>query len=175
MMARWGKVNMEQLRKLEQRMSRMSKIDTKAFCEECSRELAARLLRLVIPRTPVGKYPPDMGIKGGTLRRGWTAKGENEAMSGGSPNIAQYVATLPVTKKGDSYVVWVYNPVHYASYVEFGHRQTPGRFVPAIGKRLKKGWVTGRFMLTKSELELGAKAPGILEAKISKFLEGCLG
>lgn len=29
----------------------------------------------------------------------------------------------------------------YGKYLEFGHRQTPGRYVPAIGKRLKADWV----------------------------------
>ena len=40
--------------------------------------LAARLLALVIPRTPVGQYPRSSGKKGGTLRRGWTARTEQE-------------------------------------------------------------------------------------------------
>ena len=31
--------------------------------------------------------------------------------------------------------------VKYAPYVELGHHQEPGRYVPAIGKRLKKSWV----------------------------------
>ena len=31
--------------------------------------------------------------------------------------------------------------VVYAKYVEFGHHQTPGRYVPAIGKRLVKDYV----------------------------------
>ena len=29
--------------------------------------------------------------------------------------------------------------MEYASYVEYGHRQEPGRYVPALGKRLKNG------------------------------------
>ena len=36
----------------------------------------------------------------------------------------------------DFLVVKVGTNVKYAPYVEFGHKQTPGRFVPAIGKRL---------------------------------------
>lgn len=32
----------------------------------------------------------------------------------------------------------------YAPHVEYGHRQTPGRYVPAIGKRLKASYVPGR-------------------------------
>lgn len=31
--------------------------------------------------------------------------------------------------------------VEYAPYVELGHHQQPGRFVPAIGKRLVRSWV----------------------------------
>lgn len=33
--------------------------------------------------------------------------------------------------------------VEYAPYVELGHRQQPGRYVPAIGKRLKADHVNG--------------------------------
>ena len=43
--------------------------------------------------------------------------------------------------------VTVYNNTEYAADVEYGHRQTPGRFVPAIGKRLKKSYVPGKKML----------------------------
>ena len=34
--------------------------------------------------------------------------------------------------------------VEYAPYVEFGHHQTPGRYVPAIGKRLVASYVPGK-------------------------------
>ena len=43
--------------------------------------------------------------------------------------------------------VTVYNNVEYAAHVEYGHRQQPGRYVPAIGKRLKKDFVPGKKML----------------------------
>lgn len=35
-------------------------------------------------------------------------------------------------------------PVEYAPYVEIGHHQTPGRYVPAIGKRLVASYVPGK-------------------------------
>lgn len=35
-------------------------------------------------------------------------------------------------------------PVYYAPYVELGHSQQPGRYVPKIGKRLKASWVEAR-------------------------------
>ena len=34
--------------------------------------------------------------------------------------------------------------VEYAPYVELGHHQEPGRYVPAIKKRLVRDWVPGK-------------------------------
>lgn len=51
--------------------------------------------------------------------------------------------------------ITVYNNVEYAAHVEYGHRQTPGRYVPAIGKRLKKSFVPGKKMLHKAMLQSG--------------------
>ena len=106
------------------------------------KELAARLLRKVIKRTPSDT---------GNLRRNWTVS--------------------DVRKNGENYEIEVSNSAEYASYVEFGHRQTPGRFVPAIGKRLKKSWVKGKFMLTISEDELKRQAPAVIEKKITEWLK----
>lgn len=49
----------------------------------------------------------------------------------------------------------IYNNVKYAAHVEYGHRQTLGRYVPAIGKRLKKDFVPGKKMLHKGMMEAG--------------------
>ena len=81
-----------------------------------------------------------------------------------------YVESLTINQVGDKYTIEVVNPVEYASYVEFGHRQEPGRFVPAIGKRLKKSWVEGKFMLTISSQEVQEAAPAILEQKLKRKL-----
>lgn len=111
------------------------------------------------------------GYMGGTLRRGWTSKTEAEAESGsGKSDVVAYANSLPITKSGNVYEIEIINPVHYASYVEFGHRQTPGRFVPALGKRLKAGWVEGRFMLTLSEKEVQRQSAKVVEAKLKKYL-----
>ena len=37
--------------------------------------------------------------------------------------------------------------IHYAPHVEYGHRQTIGRYVPQIGRRLKAGFVSGQYFL----------------------------
>ena len=59
------------------------------------------------------------GYQGGALRRAWQV--------------------LPVAKSGSQYIITVVNDLYYASYVEYGHRQTPGRYVPALGRGAPAG------------------------------------
>ena len=80
-----------------------------------------------------------------------------------------------VERAGREYRIIITNPVKYASYVEYGHRQTPGRFIPVLGKRTKAGWVKGQFMMTLSEQELVNEAPGIMAKKLEAFLRGVMG
>lgn len=120
-----------------------------------TKDIAALLLRKVIKRTPVGDYSNLMegynDKKGGTLREGWTVG--------------------KVVKNGSKYSVEVINPVEYASYVEYGHIQTAGKFIPAIGKKLKKSWVPGRFMLTISENEIKNDLENILTKRLERALK----
>ena len=147
--------------------------------EDCAKELSARLLRLVIKKTPVGQKPKfakksgkakgnsgksksfltkegDIlqkywsGYVGGNLRRGWTVS--------------------PPVRSGDKISIMVANPVEYASYVEYGHRQQVGRYVPMLGVKLKKSWVKGKFMLTTSEKEIKKIAPELLDRRIKEGL-----
>ena len=94
------------------------------------------------------------GYTGGTLRDAWTV--------------------LPIEKQGNNYVVTIVNNTEYTSYVEYGHWQRPGRYVPQLGLRLKNSWVPGRFMLTISIQEVENALPGLLEKKLSKFMRDCL-
>ena len=153
-MARMGNFDSSQMRKLQRNLEKLQSANIDAFCEECAKELAARLLAKVIKRTPVGDYSGDSytcasgehhkghkvsGKTGGTLRRGWTI-GE-------------------IRKQGNVYKVEIVNLVEYASYIEYGHRTAN-----------HKGWVKGHFMMTISEQEVQTIAPRVLEAKIKKFL-----
>lgn len=149
-MARWGRVDYSQLRAFAQAVDKLSSSEMDKLCIDCSKALAARLLALVIPKTPVGKYPKGSGKKGGTLRRGWGAKSGSAATS--------YAQSLHVQKSGNVYAVEIVNPVDYASYVEFGHRTVNG------------GWVEGRYMLTISEEKLKTVAPSVLESMVLKKL-----
>ena len=145
----------EQLKKLkEQIMLFGDPTQMDQFLESCAKELAARLLRKVIKRTPVGQYPAGSGKVGGTLRRGWTGKQ--------SKNAAEYANSLPIRREGKDIVIEIINPVEYASYVEYGHRT-----------RGHKGWVEGQFFLTISENEIRTSAPAIIEKKLKKYLKEC--
>lgn len=163
-MAKWGKCDFRQFEKLQKKLEQLEKIDREKFCRDAAKELAARLLAKVIKRTLPGEYPPSSGIMGGTLRRGWTAETEEEAKSGRSKNAKSYAESLEITKTGNVYQIEIINPVHYASYVEYGHRT-----------RDHKGWVEGRFMLTISEQELDEQSPAIIERKLEQQLKGLFG
>lgn len=160
-MARGGVRGFSELEKqFEEVNKKLQAADVDKFCRIVAKELAARLLAQVIKRTPVGDYPPSTGKKGGTLRRGWTAHTEAEAASGGKGDAVAYANALPITKSGNVYEIEIINPVHYASYVEFGHRTRGG-----------DGWVQGRFMLTLSEKEVQRQSAKVVEAKLKKYLE----
>ncbi len=202
-MGKTGSFHAADLKKLQAKLDRLKKQEADAFVEACAKELAARLLAKVIKRTPVGDYSVEVqvtakrdskyhkkgdvytkrvtpsGKMGGTLRRGWTSKTQEEAEAGkGTPSsetVRAFVDSLAVERTGGMVRIEIVNPVLYAAYVEYGHRQEPGRYVPAIGKRLKRGWVPGQFMLTISEQEIRTIAPKVLEAKLKMFLKEHVG
>lgn len=184
-MARMGRFDIRGLEQFQRELSKLQNPD--AFVESCAKELAARLLRMVIKRTPTGDYSKEIevtakrdskhhkkgdvytkkvnpsGKRGGTLKRGWTSQGSGSGSEGlGTNNASQYVDSLKVNHVGNTYVVEIVNPVEYASYVEFGHRT-----------RNHRGWVEGKFMMTISEQELERIAPRVLENKIKKYLGEC--
>ena len=150
-MGKYGSCNFDDLKDLKRKLEILEKQKAEEFMEACAKELAARLLAKVIKRTPVGQYPSGSGKVGGTLRRGWTA-GKNQ-------NAISYAQSLQIQHVGGVYKIEITNPVDYASYVEFGHRT-----------RNHKDWVEGKFMLTISEQEIKTIAPRILENKLKKML-----
>lgn len=120
-MGRWGSCDFRQLRDFQKRLQKLNTQEIDKICIELTNQIAARLLRKVIKRTPVGQYPSGSGKTGGTLRRGW--------------NIGT------INKSGDTYEVEIINPVLYSSYVEFGHRTrnhkgwVRGRFMMTISEK----------------------------------------
>lgn len=87
-------------------------------------------------------------VKSGVLRRGWSA----------------IVAHL----KGKSWEAGYGNSVSYGLYVNDGHRQQVGRYVPAIGKRLVKPYVPGVHMLEKGIDAANRQTNSIFNEEIDK-------
>ena len=130
------------------------------FYNGCVNELAGRVLSKVVKKTPVsaGVFMADPVTKkrikvasGGTLRRGWNA--------------------TPSEKHGATYEAKVLNNVKYASYVEYGHRQHVGQFVPVLGKRLKRPWIPGQHMLQKAHDEVKKDAKKIVRRRFRQYLK----
>ncbi len=111
-MAKWGKVDYKQLVKLRDRLVKLQEADLEKFNEQMVYELAARLLRKAVKRTPTAT---------GWLKQGWFIGGTHY--------------------NNGVYEVEVYNNTEYASYVESGHRTkdhtgwVPGRFMLLISEK----------------------------------------
>ena len=93
-------------------------------------------------------------VKTGDLRRSWELKG---------PFFS-----------GTDISVELRNSKNYASFVENGHRQTPGRYVPAIGKRLKVSWVPGQHFLQKATKQTSNQIPQLITPVMDNILRRLL-
>lgn len=156
-MAKWGKIDYKQLERLQKKVQKFEEIDGDKLCKQIAKELAARLLSKVIKLTP--------STQTGELRRAWKV---NEVIQVGS----------------NEYEIEVTNSMEYASYVEYGHRQQVGRFVPGYwkgnqfiyqkgakeGMVLKVGFVKGKLMLTKSTMQVENIAPKLIEKRVMNEL-----
>lgn len=151
-------------------------VEARPILDDGLNEIGARLLRRVKQKTPVGlsqegkiarrdKDNKLMRYKVGA-KKGQIKTRNGVVHQGGNLRRSWYATNL--IKKADSSLVMVYNTARYAMYVEYGHRQTPGRFVPVLRKRLKARWVKGRFMLKKSIEEVDKLAPSIMRKYIRK-------
>jgi hypothetical protein len=109
-------------------IDKLSSIELEGVMNTALDELGNRFVQKVKSRTPVGKT--------GLLKNNW--KMENSERS----------------KSGSVYMLALINPTAYAEYVENGHMQDVGRYVPALGKRLVAPWVEGQFFTAKSEAEM---------------------
>lgn len=136
-------VDVSEMTAWKKKIDTLSTVGKEQFFRTTLNELAGKFFALVVPRTPA---------KSGTLRKGW--------------------AIQPVTSSASTYEVEVKNDTDYASYVEYGHRQTPGRFVPELGKRLKASWVNGQFFMQGAEDDLKKVAPQTIQKNLTLFLKG---
>lgn len=74
-------------------------------------------------------------------------------------------------KKGLKFEMDLSNNLEYAAHIEYGHRQEPGRFVPAIGKRLKADFVPGYRMLRDGTRRLEETLKPAVKEEVRKAIE----
>lgn len=171
------RVNTRELEQFQKDLQKLSTQQNRQFFEYATRQCAARFLSLVIPATPVGDSHTGEDGKtihvGGALRRGWTCRSESAAKKGAGKDVDSYVAEHDLVdhKRGHEYGMELTNPMHYASYVEYGHRQEPGRFVPVLGKRLVNSWVDGKFFKRQSEEAFASAAPTVVQGLLDNYLK----
>ena len=81
-MARWGRCDYRELKKLDERLQQLSEVDMDRLCRDAAKKVAQILLNKVKKRTPVGVVPSYAtdeakqeywaGYRGGSLRDAWT-------------------------------------------------------------------------------------------------------
>ena len=113
-------------------------------------DLAQHYLAEAIANTPVGetKTSPDGKYRSVSehMRRSWEAERINDT------------------------TVKVQNTASYASYVNDGHRQQSGRFIPVLGKRLTKSFVKGLHMQEKAEAATRKASDKIMKNALDDYL-----
>ena len=114
--------------------------DIKRELSKSSRNIGVQALRTFKANTPVDS---------GGLRRAWEVDGPSHS--------------------GGGWTITLNNNMEYASYVERGHRQTPGRYVPAIGKRLKASWVPGQWFMQRSLNQVNMQLPQLITPGLWTF------
>lgn len=77
-----------------------------------------------------------------------------------------------ISKTSPTYRAIVFNTASYASFVNDGHRQNVGQFVPVLGKRLKAPFVEGLHMNEKAAKITKDNARLMIEQAMTKYLKG---
>lgn len=138
-MANWGECDFSSLQSMANRFRSAAQTSaSERFTREVLLELANRTLAATKKRTPADT---------GHLRRNWM--------------IGQ------VVQHGSMFEVEIFNNVHYAPFVENGHR------VVINGQTV--GWCEGVFMLRLSVMEIERLAPQVIGARAEAFLAALMG
>ena len=155
--------------------------EAERFFRQCADGLSGKVLRRARKYTPVGlgvfevmddREDAAANFSAALTGRMRAAEKDGRVRSGGE--LWRNWFAIPARRSGDRYTAAVHNNTYYAYYVEYGHRQHVGQFVPVLGKRLKRPWVPGQFMLRRSHEEVQGIARSYLERKLHAFLAGSL-
>lgn len=145
-------VDNTQMTEWVEKLEKLASEDKEQIFDATLTDVGRRFLAKVKMRTPVSPG-------GGQLRRGWSE------------------GNTKTEHSGSTYSITITNPVEYAEYVEYGHRQHVGQFVPGLGedgkgRRLVKPWVEGQFFTTRTSEEMRPDFEQIIQKRLNKWLEG---
>jgi len=181
-MSKWGSVKFDGLLELEKQVKKLHESEIQRFCEQCANDIANELQRRVKKNTPVGTKPlwaferaemDDIVSTGDGVSKREQLEAHWAGYIGG--NLRRQWEVQPLAWEGNACVIEVINHAEYASYVEKGHRQTPGRYVPALGVTLKAPWVPGQHMLKTEGERMRGQIQAILDKKMQRFMKEVLG
>ncbi|MDU7210975.1 MAG: HK97 gp10 family phage protein [Veillonella sp.] len=143
--------------------------DIQAFNKKVVENMASMYVREAKLNTPVGKRSVKFMQHGKIQTKYFNSEHTRQSWS-----IGKYQLNNTSGK------VEVFNTSSYASFLNDGHRQEVGRFLPWIGQskggvmqggRLKKPWVDGAYMHEKAEKALSKNAKRIMEITLKKWIE----
>lgn len=143
--------------------------DIQAFNKKVVENMASMYVREAKLNTPVGKRSVKFMHHGKIQTKYFNSEHTRQSWS-----IGKYQLNNTSGK------VEVFNTSSYASFLNDGHRQEVGRFLPWIGQskggvmqggRLKKPWVDGAYMHEKAEKALSKNAKRIMEITLKKWIE----
>lgn len=182
-----GKVEYEQLKKMQQAFIKIvGDVESGIVFDEALKDVGRRHLARVVQNTPFGKYPNQVTFiayrgtpqeklvsfsvtpkLGGTLKKGWVVNTQAQAeASKGVPSQAEIdskVANTPIRQVGKKRTMYFFNRVHYANYVDKGHR------IMRKGRQI--GWVKAQNFIRNSENATSREMPRIFEKHMREALK----
>lgn len=124
---------------LHRAAQRLDRMDGKKLLMQAGERTSRQMLALAAEKTP---------SESGKLRSSWHVK--------------------QIDTDANGLRIEVENSAQYASFVEEGHRQTPERFVPAIGRTLVEDFVPGQFFLREAEAQYRETGRAVLEEMLAE-------
>lgn len=72
------------------------------------------------------------------------------------------------TKAGNTYTATIHNTAEYSGWVNDGHYQEPGRYVPAIHAQLVHYYVPGLYFVERTADEMALRSNSIIKSELLK-------
>lgn len=154
------RVSLKGCQKIYENALKLGDGEVQQAMEKSVATLAGVYLRTAKKNTPVGKKIVRKDPKTGKVYR---SKSEHMRRSW---DVGE------VEKKALGYSQQVFNSASYASYVNDGHRQRPGRYVPLLGKSLVASWVDGLNITEKAQKAVREASPKVIKRNLHAVEKG---